>query len=172
MFLCLAALYESWSIPVAVMLVVPLGVIGAVAATLFGGRANDVFFQVGLLTIVGISAKNAILIVEFAKDLHERGADIVDASLQAARMRLRPIIMTSLAFTLGVTPLALASGAGAASQNAIGLAVIGGMVTATFLAILLVPVFFVMIARRKAVVPVERADRPEPEEREEEALHG
>jgi HAE1 family hydrophobic/amphiphilic exporter-1/multidrug efflux pump len=145
-FLCLAALYESWSIPVSVMLVVPLGVIGAVTATLFGGLANDVYFQVGLLTTIGLSAKNAILIVEFASALHEQGVPAIDAALQAARMRLRPIIMTSLAFVLGVLPLALANGAGAGSQNAIGFAVMGGMISATALAILYVPIFFALIA--------------------------
>jgi multidrug efflux pump subunit AcrB len=147
-FLCLAALYESWSIPLSVMLVVPLGVLGAVLATLFRGLANDVFFQVGLLTTVGLSAKNAILIVEFAKELHERGMGIVDAALEAARMRLRPILMTSLAFILGVLPLAIARGAGAGGQTAIGTAVIGGMASATVLAILFVPLFFAIIARR------------------------
>ena len=147
-FLCLAALYESWSIPVSVMLVVPLGVLGAVLAMLFRGLANDVFFQVGLLTTVGLSAKNAILIVEFAKDLHDRGKGVVEAALEAARMRLRPILMTSLAFVLGVLPLAVARGAGAGGQVAIGTAVIGGMLSATALAILFVPLFFVLIARR------------------------
>jgi HAE1 family hydrophobic/amphiphilic exporter-1/multidrug efflux pump len=147
-FLCLAALYESWSIPVSVMLVVPLGVIGAVLATLLRGRANDVFFQVGLLTTVGLAAKNAILIVEFAKELHERGRDVVEATLEAARMRLRPILMTSLAFVLGVLPLAIASGAGAGGQTAIGTAVIGGMLSSTVLALLFVPVFFAVVARR------------------------
>ena len=156
-FLALAALYESWSIPVSVMLVVPLGVLGAVVATLAGGLANDVYFQVGLLTTIGLSAKNAILIVEFAKAQHEQGMGLVQAAIEAARMRLRPIVMTSLAFILGVLPLAVASGAGAASQNAIGFAVIGGMVSATFLAILLVPVFFVLTARRKRP-PLERAE--------------
>jgi len=145
-FLCLAALYESWSIPVSVMLVVPLGVLGAVGATLLGGLANDVYFQVGLLTTIGLSAKNAILIVEFASALHERGVPAAEAALQAARMRLRPIIMTSLAFVLGVLPLALARGAGAGGQNAIGFAVMGGMISATALAILFVPVFFALIA--------------------------
>ncbi|HET8734934.1 MAG TPA: efflux RND transporter permease subunit, partial [Anaeromyxobacteraceae bacterium] len=145
-FLALAALYESWSIPVSVMLVVPLGVLGAVVATELGGMVAGVYFQVGLLTTIGLSAKNAILIVEFAKALHEEGASLLDAAVEAARMRLRPIIMTSLAFILGVLPLALANGAGAASQNAIGVAVIGGMLSATFLAILLVPVFFVRVA--------------------------
>jgi HAE1 family hydrophobic/amphiphilic exporter-1/multidrug efflux pump len=158
-FLCLAALYESWSIPLSVMLVVPLGVVGAVLATLLRDRANDVFFQVGLLTTVGLSAKNAILIVEFAKELHDRGKGIVEAALEAARMRLRPILMTSLAFILGVLPLAIASGAGAGGQTAIGTAVIGGMASATVLAILFVPLFFVLIARR--------AHPPEPERRPE-----
>ncbi len=147
-FLALAALYESWSIPVSVMLVVPLGVLGAVLATGGFGLSADVYFQVGLLTTIGLSAKNAILIVEFAKALHEKGASLFEAAVEAARMRLRPIIMTSLAFILGVLPLALASGAGAAGQNAIGVSVIGGMLSATFLAILLVPVFFVRVARK------------------------
>jgi multidrug efflux pump len=145
-FLCLAALYESWSIPMVVMLVVPLGVIGALIATLGRGLTNDVFFQVGLLTTVGLTAKNAILIVEFAKDLHEQGMSLFDAAVEACRMRLRPIIMTSLAFTLGVLPLALASGAGAGSSHAIGTGVIGGMITATVLAIFWVPLFFVIIS--------------------------
>ena len=159
-FLCLAALYESWSIPVSVMLVVPLGVIGAVAATLLGGLTNDVYFQVGLLTTIGLSAKNAILIVEFASALHEQGASAMDAALQAARMRLRPIIMTSLAFVLGVLPLALANGAGAGSQNAIGFAVVGGMISATALALLFVPVFFALIAHRLKDPPATGAASP------------
>ncbi|HXP65677.1 MAG TPA: efflux RND transporter permease subunit [Steroidobacteraceae bacterium] len=142
-FLCLAALYESWSIPVAVMLVVPLGVFGAILATLFRGLENDVFFQVGLLTTVGLSAKNAILIVEFAKENHDRGMELVEATVHAARQRLRPILMTSLAFMLGVMPLAISSGAGSGGQNAIGTGVIGGMFSATVLAIFFVPVFFV-----------------------------
>ncbi|MEH6566761.1 MAG: efflux RND transporter permease subunit [Halopseudomonas sp.] len=144
-FLCLAALYESWSIPLAVMLVVPLGVIGALMATLGRGLSNDVFFQVGLLTTIGLTAKNAILIVEFAKDLHEEGMSIFDAAVEACRLRLRPIVMTSLAFTLGVVPLALATGAGAGSSHAIGTGVIGGMLTATVLAIFWVPLFYVLI---------------------------
>src|SRR5512133_700834 len=147
-FLCLAALYESWSIPASVMLVVPLGVLGAVLGTLGRGLSNDVFFQVGLLTTIGLSAKNAILIVEFAKELHERGGDVLDAALEAARMRLRPILMTSLAFVLGVLPLAIARGAGAGGQIAIGTAVIGGMLSATALAILFVPLFFALVAGR------------------------
>jgi multidrug efflux pump len=146
-FLCLAALYESWSIPVAVMLVVPLGVFGAILATLLRGLSNDVFFQVGLLTTVGLSAKNAILIVEFAKENHDRGNDLIESTVHAARQRLRPILMTSLAFILGVMPLALSSGAGSGGQNAIGTGVIGGMLSATMLAIFFVPVFFVATLR-------------------------
>ena len=145
-FLCLAALYESWSIPFAVMLVVPLGVIGALLATMGRGLSNDVFFQVGLLTTIGLTAKNAILIVEFAKDLHEQGMSLFDAAVEACRMRLRPIIMTSLAFTLGVVPLAIASGAGAGSSHAIGTGVIGGMLTATVLVIFWVPLFYVLVS--------------------------
>jgi hydrophobe/amphiphile efflux-1 (HAE1) family protein len=147
-FLCLAALYESWSVPVSVMLVVPLGVLGAVIFTLVGKQANDVYFQVGLLATIGLSSKNAILIVEFAKELVEQGKSTGEAALEAARLRLRPIIMTSLAFILGVLPLALAGGAGAAAQNAIGMAVIGGVVAGTVLGVLFVPVFFALIARR------------------------
>jgi hydrophobe/amphiphile efflux-1 (HAE1) family protein len=144
-FLCLAALYESWSIPVAVMLVVPLGIIGTVLATSVRGLGNDVFFQVGLLTTVGLASKNAILIVEFAKEYHDRGMDLIEATVTAARQRLRPILMTSLAFILGVMPLAVATGAGAGGRTAIGTGVIGGMLTATVLAVFLVPVFFVLI---------------------------
>jgi len=144
-FLCLAALYESWSIPVAVMLVVPLGILGAVIATLARGLSNDAFFQVGLLTTMGLAAKSAILIVEFAKNYYDGGATLIDAVTQAARQRLRPIIMTSLAFMFGVLPLALASGAGSGAQNAVGTGVIGGMLAATFLAIFFVPLFFVVV---------------------------
>jgi multidrug efflux pump len=144
-FLCLAALYESWSIPVAVMLVVPLGIIGTVAATLLRGLGNDVFFQVGLLTTVGLSAKNAILIVEFAKENCEKGLPLIEATVAAARQRLRPILMTSFAFILGVFPLAIATGAGAGGRVAIGTGVVGGMFTATVLAVFLVPVFFVRV---------------------------
>ncbi|HZY19199.1 MAG TPA: efflux RND transporter permease subunit [Ramlibacter sp.] len=153
-FLCLAALYESWSVPFAVILAVPLGVLGTVAAAVLTWKMNDVYFQVGLLTTVGLASKNAILIVEFAKALVEQGRDVVDAAVEAARMRLRPILMTSLAFVLGVLPLAHASGAGAGAQNALGAAVIGGMVGGTLLVALLVPVFFVAVqraARRRAV---------------------
>ncbi len=148
-FLCLAALYESWSVPFAVMLIVPLGIVGAVAATLLSSLSNDVYFQVALLTTIGLSAKNAILIVEFAKDLHEKGGyGVLRSAMIASEMRLRPIIMTSMAFILGVTPLAISSGAGSASQNAIGIAVIGGMLSATFLAIVFVPMFFILIEKR------------------------
>ncbi len=144
-FLCLAALYESWSIPFSVMLVVPLGIIGALLFTSMRGLSNDVFFQVGLLTTIGLSAKNAILIVEFAKELHEQGKSLFDAAVEACRMRLRPIIMTSLAFILGVVPMAISSGAGSGSQHAIGTGVIGGMLTATVLAIFWVPLFYVLV---------------------------
>jgi len=153
-FLCLAALYESWSIPTAVLLAVPLGVLGAVLATLFGGKANDVYFQVGLLATIGLTAKNAILIVEFAREGFNRGLSLAEAAEEAARQRLRPIIMTSLAFTLGVVPLAIATGAGSGAQNAIGIGVIGGVVAGTVLAVLFVPVFFVLVLR------IFRARRP------------
>ena len=153
-FLSLAALYESWSIPFAVMLVVPLGIIGAVLAALITQYVpvqtvlrNDVYFQVGLLTTVGLSAKNAILIVEFAKELYDKGNRLTEAVIEAARIRLRPIIMTSAAFVLGVLPLAISSGAGAAGRNEIGICVIGGMLSATILAIFFVPVFFVLVMR-------------------------
>ncbi|WP_409160542.1 efflux RND transporter permease subunit [Pectobacterium sp. B2J-2] len=146
-FLCLAGLYESWSIPFSVMLVIPLGVIGAVGATLLRGLGNDVFFQVGLLTTIGLSAKNAILIVEFARELHEKhGMPLGEAAIEAARVRLRPIIMTSLAFIVGVIPLAIASGASSGSKHAIGTGVVGGMLTATALAIFYIPLFYVLVA--------------------------
>ena len=144
-FLSLAALYESWSVPFSVMLVVPLGVLGAVLATVLRGLENDVYFQVGLLTTIGLSAKNAILIVEFAKELYEQGKGLTESVVEAARLRLRPILMTSLAFILGVLPLATSSGAGASSRIAIGTGVIGGMVSATVLAIFFVPLFFVLV---------------------------
>jgi len=144
-FLCLAALYESWSIPLSVMLVVPLGVLGSVVAVMLRGMSNDVYFKVGLITIIGLSAKNAILIIEFAKELHAQGRSLGDAALQAAHLRFRPILMTSLAFTLGVVPLAMARGAGAASQQAIGTGVLGGMISATVLAVVFVPIFYVFI---------------------------
>ena len=146
-FLALAALYESWSIPLAVVLVVPLGVLGVLLATLLRGYANDVYFQVGLITIIGLSAKNAILIIEFAKDLQAQGKGVIEAALAAAHLRFRPIVMTSLAFTLGVMPLFLATGAGSASQRAIGTGVVGGMLTGTVLAVIFVPIFFVVVRR-------------------------
>lgn len=146
-FLCLAALYESWSVPIAVMLVVPLGILGAVVFASLRGLSNDVYFQVGLLTTIGLAAKNAILIVEFAKSLYEDGMSLFDATMEAVRMRLRPIIMTSLAFMLGVTPLVLSNGAGSGSQNAIGTGVFGGVFSATALAIFFIPVFFLLVFR-------------------------
>ena len=155
-FLCLAALYESWSVPFSVMLVVPLGVLGALVFAGVRGLANDVYFQVGLLTTIGLAAKNAILIVEFAKDLQERGHELVEATVMAARQRLRPIIMTSLAFGFGVVPLVISNGAGSGGQNAIGTGVLGGVVFATVLGLLLIPVFFVVVGtlfgRRRAPV--------------------
>ncbi len=146
-FLCLAALYESWSIPLSVLLVIPLGLFGATLAVTLRGLTNDVYFQVGLLTTIGLSAKNAILIVEFAEQAEKGGKSPVDAALEAARLRLRPIIMTSLAFIFGVIPLAISTGAGAQSRIAIGTAVVGGMLTATALAIFFVPLAFVLVRK-------------------------
>jgi len=165
-FLCLAALYESWTVPLAVLLVVPLGLLGATLAVALRGLANDIFFQVGLLTTMGLSAKNAILIVEFAEAAEKQGRSALDAALDAARLRLRPILMTSLAFMFGVLPLAIATGAGAQSRIAIGTAVIGGMLTATLLAIFFVPMFFVLVRRlfggRAKVHGAEPDGGPEP----------
>jgi hydrophobe/amphiphile efflux-1 (HAE1) family protein len=144
-FLCLAALYESWAIPMSVILVVPLGVLGALVGAILTWKMNDVYFQVGLLTTIGLASKNAILIVEFAKEIHEQGKGLIEAALEAVRMRLRPILMTSLAFILGVLPMVLGSGAGAGAQHALGTAVIGGMLSGTLLAIFFVPVFFVVV---------------------------
>jgi multidrug efflux pump len=144
-FLCLAALYESWSIPLAVILVVPLGLLGVVLAVTLRGMPNDVYFQIGLITIIGLSAKNAILIIEFAKDLQAEGRSVLEAALEAAHLRFRPILMTSLAFILGVVPLYIASGASSASQRAIGTGVVGGMITGTVLAVVFVPTFFVVV---------------------------
>ena len=159
-FLALAALYESWSIPFSVMLVVPLGVVGALLATYTRGLSNDVYFQVGLLATIGLSAKNAILIVEFAKELVEQGYGVVEATLEAVRIRLRPILMTSLAFILGVLPLVISSGAGSGSQHSVGTGVMGGMIAATVLGIFLVPIFFVVV--RKAVSATSVATKPLP----------
>ena len=146
-FLCLAAMYESWTIPTAVLLVVPLGILGTVLATWARGLERDVYFQVGMLTTVGLSSKNAILIVEFAKENVDKGMELVDATIAAARDRLRPILMTSLAFGLGVLPLAFASGAGSGAQRAIGTAVLGGAILSTALGVVFVPLFFVVIRR-------------------------
>jgi multidrug efflux pump len=157
-FLLLAALYESWSIPLSVIMVIPLGIVGALLATTFRGLSNDIYFQVGLLTTMGLASKNAILIVEFAKDLHEQGMELVEATVEAVRIRLRPIIMTSLAFVFGVLPLAISNGAGSGSQHAIGTGVIGGMISATLLAIFFVPLFFVI---------VERIFKPKPRRRDD-----
>jgi multidrug efflux pump len=146
-FLCLAALYESWTIPIAIILVVPLGILGALCATMFRGLENDVYFQVGLLTTIGLAAKNAILIVEFAKEQMEKGIDLIEATVHACEMRLRPIIMTSLAFILGVLPLVISTGAGSNARNAIGTSVMGGMILATILVIFFAPLFFVLICK-------------------------
>ena len=162
-FLCLAALYESWSVPLAILFVIPLGLIGAVVAVWARGLENNVFFQVGLLTTMGLAAKNAILIVEFAEFAYRDGKDAMSAAIEAARLRFRPIIMTSLAFIAGVMPLALAHGAGAQSRIAIGTAVAGGMLTGTLLAIFYVPLFFFTIMRlfrRKGHSPVTGSEVP------------
>jgi multidrug efflux pump len=173
-FLSLCALYESWVIPVAVLLVIPLGVLGAVASTLLRGLDNDIYFQVGLLTTIGLSAKNAILIVEFAKAAYDEGRSLAEAALIAAEERLRPILMTSLAFMLGVLPLAISTGAGSGGQNAIGTAVVGGMLSATILAIFFVPVFFVAILGLFNIEPhKETADtKPKPKRKPPAATEG
>ncbi|MBO1358522.1 efflux RND transporter permease subunit [Acetobacter sacchari] len=158
--LCLAALYESWAIPIAVILVIPLGVLGAIVSTLWRGYANDVYFQVGLLTTVGLAVKNAILIVEFAKANFEAGQSLTEAVLNAGRERLRPIMMTSIAFVLGVFPLAIATGAGSGARTAIGTAVVGGMLTATLLAVFFVPLFFVVVLKLFRVQPKKIGDEP------------
>jgi len=145
-FLVLAALYESWTVPLSVMMVVPLGVIGAVIAVHLRGLENDVFFKVGLITLIGLSAKNAVLIVEFARKRQRDGQSLMDAVIEASRLRLRPIVMTSLAFTLGIVPLVIAKGASSETQNAIGTGLFGGMISATVLAVLFVPVFYVLVA--------------------------
>ena len=146
-FLCLAALYESWPIPISILLALPLGAIGGVIASTLRGLPNDVYFQIGLLTTLGLTTKNAILIVQFAKARVEEGMGLIEATLEGARLRFRPIVMTSLAFGFGVLPLALATGAGAGAMNAIGTAVLGGMVTGTVLVILFAPLFYVLIEK-------------------------
>lgn len=146
-FLCLAALYESWSVPVAVILVVPIGILGALAAVTMRGLPNDVYFKVGLIVIIGLAAKNAILIIQFARDLQDKGHELVEATIEACRLRFRPILMTSIAFVLGVLPLAISTGAGANGRHAIGTGVMGGMIAATVLAVFFVPVFYVVVRR-------------------------
>jgi HAE1 family hydrophobic/amphiphilic exporter-1 len=146
-FLVLAALYESWSVPISILFALPLGVIGGVLATSMRRMPNDVYFQIGLLTVLGLTTKNAILIVQFAKAHMEEGMGVVEAAISAARLRLRPIVMTSLAFGFGVLPLALATGAGAGAMKAIGTSVLGGMITATSLAIFFIPLFYVVVVR-------------------------
>ena len=164
-FLCLAALYESWSVPLSVLLVLPVGVLGTVLATQLRGLENDVYFQVGLLTILGLSAKNAILIVEFAKTAVDEGQDVVEATLHACRQRLRPIVMTSMAFGLGVLPLVVSSGAGSGSQHAVGTGVIGGVLSATLLGIFLIPLLYVVVhklfAKRRATDTPDAPDTPD-----------
>jgi len=160
-FLCLAALYESWSIPVTVLLVVPIGVLGALLATWLRGLSNDVYFQVGLLTTIGLGAKNAVLIVEFAKASFDHGHGLKESVVNAARLRFRPIVMTSLAFTFGVLPLAIATGAGSGAQNAVGTGVVGGMIASTLLGIMFVPVFFVVVLGLFRVKPT-KLGSPDP----------
>ena len=170
-FLCLAALYESWAIPFSVMMDMPLGALGVVAATSLRGMPNDIYFQIGLITIIGLSAKNAILVVEFAKEHFDRGATLVDAALHAVRQRLRPILMTSIAFGLGVLPLALSTGAGSGSQNAIGTGIVGGAITTTLLGLFFVPLYFVTVLRLFKVKPTHAPDdsnRPEDENLDDE----
>ena len=165
-FLCLAALYENWAIPFSVMMDMPLGALGVVAATSLRGMPNDIYFQIGLITIIGLSAKNAILVVEFAKERFDRGATLVDAALHAVRQRLRPILMTSIAFGLGVLPLALSTGAGSGSQNAIGTSIVGGAITTTLLGLFFVPLYFVTVMRLFKVKPThapDDSDQPEDE---------
>jgi hydrophobe/amphiphile efflux-1 (HAE1) family protein len=144
-FLCLAALYESWSIPLSVMMDMPLGALGVLAATSLRGLPNDIYFQIGFITIIGLSAKNAILVIEFAKEAYDEGATLIEAAMHAVRQRLRPILMTSIAFCLGVLPLATSTGAGAGSQNAIGTGVVGGTITTTILGLFFVPLYFVTV---------------------------
>ena len=170
-FLCLAALYENWAIPFSVMMDMPLGALGVVAATSLRGMPNDIYFQIGLITIIGLSAKNAILVVEFAKERFDRGATLVDAALHAVRQRLRPILMTSIAFGLGVLPLALSTGAGSGSQNAIGTSIVGGAITTTLLGLFFVPLYFVTVMRLFKVKPTrapDDSDRPEDENLDDE----
>jgi HAE1 family hydrophobic/amphiphilic exporter-1 len=160
-FLVLAALYESWTFPISVMLVLPLGILGGVLASTGRGMPNDVYFQIGLLTVLGLTTKNAILIVQFATTHMAQGMGLFEATLQAAKLRLRPIIMTSLAFGFGVLPLAIASGAGAGAMKAIGTSVLGGMITATFVAAIFIPLLFVVIVQVFSRTKAAAADLPE-----------
>jgi HAE1 family hydrophobic/amphiphilic exporter-1 len=162
-FLCLAALYESWSVPISVMLALPLGVIGGVLASSFRSLPNDVYFQIGILTVLGLTTKNAILIVQFAMAEVREGKGLIEATLEGAKLRFRPIIMTSMAFGFGVLPLAMASGAGAGAQKAIGTGVLGGMITATFLAIFFIPLFFVMVVQLFEKSKTARVEKPRSE---------
>ena len=166
-FLCMAALYESWPIPISILLVLPLGALGGVIASTLRGLPNDVYFQIGLLTTLGLTTKNAILIVQFAKARVEQGMGLIDATLEGTRLRFRPIVMTSLAFGFGVLPLALATGAGAGAMNAIGTSVLGGMITGTALVILFAPLFFVLIertfGRKRAAKTIPSSTRTAPE---------
>jgi len=161
-FLCLAALYESWTVPISILLVLPLGVIGGIIASSFRGLANDVYFQIGLLTTLGLTTKNAILIVQYAMNKLQEGMGLVEATLEGAKLRFRPIVMTSLAFGFGVLPLALTTGAGAGAQNAIGTSVLGGMVTGTFLAVFFIPLFYFMIYRLMERKKTGQTDAAEP----------
>jgi HAE1 family hydrophobic/amphiphilic exporter-1 len=162
-FLCVAALYESWPIPLANMLMLPLGVFGATLATWSRGLHNDVYFQIGFLTTLGLTTKNAILIIQFARERMAHGAELVEATLEAARLRLRPVIMTSLAFFFGVLPLAIATGAGAGAMKAIGTAVTGGMLSATFIDLFYIPLFFVLISRTFKRKQPDRTPEPVPD---------
>jgi multidrug efflux pump subunit AcrB len=171
-FLCLAALYESWAIPFSVMMDMPLGALGVVAATSLRGMPNDIYFQIGLITIIGLSAKNAILVVEFAKEHFDRGASLVDAALHAVRQRLRPILMTSIAFGLGVLPLALSKGAGSGSQNAIGTGIVGGAITTTLLGLFFVPLYFVTVLRLFRVKPLHAPPDTRPPSKDAPAVPG
>lgn len=159
-FLCLAALYESWTIPIAILMVLPLGVIGGIIASSLRGLANDVYFQIALLTTLGLTTKNAILIVQFAKGGMQKGMGLIDATLQGAKLRFRPIVMTSLAFGFGILPLALTTGAGAGAQNAIGTGVLGGMITATVLVLVFAPLFFVIIEKLMGKSRKQISDKP------------
>jgi len=168
-FLILAAQYERWSLPLAVLTAVPFALFGAIAAIYLRGLENDLYFQIGLITLIGLAAKNAILIVEFAALRHREGLSIFDAAMEAARLRFRPILMTSLCFILGVMPLAVSTGAGAASRHSIGTGVIGGMVGATALAIIFVPLFFRLVTRQEDAVSRRHGGHPAPDELTEEA---